>query len=110
MIEKLLGSALKYAGKALINGAPSLSKSVVTHFANYWTKYVIGGSIAAVSGVAYAVGESIGHTKGKKEGVVEQAYRDEKKLKEMHQKHENDRKRWNEQKQAYEDLLDEVDR
>lgn len=27
----------------------------------------------------------------------------------MNQQHENDRKRWDEQKQAYEDLLDELD-
>ena len=88
MIEKFLVPVLEYAGKALVNGATSLGKAVVTHFAKHGTKYAIGGGIAAASGTAYAVGESIGHAKGKKEGTVEQAYRDEKKLKEMHQKHE----------------------
>lgn len=27
----------------------------------------------------------------------------------MHQQHEDDRKRWNEEKQAYEDLLNDVE-
>lgn len=101
MIEKILGLALEGARKVL--------KTVKTHFEKHGTKYAVGGGVAAIGGGAYVVGKSVGHKEGKKEGTVEQAARDEKKMKEMHQKHENDRKRWNEQKQAYEDLLDEFD-
>lgn len=109
MIDReIISSCFRTCSKAYVNGVTSLSKVVVTRFAKRGTKYATGGGIAVASGAAYAVGESIGHTKGKKEGTVEQATRDEKKMKEMHQKHENDRKCWNEQKQSYEDLLDKV--
>lgn len=52
MIEKFLGPALEYAGKAFVNGVTSLSKAVVTHFTKHVTKYVYGGIIAAASGAA----------------------------------------------------------
>ena len=105
MIDKLLCTL----GKVIIKNAPVWGKHVVNHFVKHGSKYAIGGGVAAASGLAYAVGESVGHTKGKKEGTVEQATRDEKKIKEIHEKHESDRKCWNEQKQKYEDLLDEIE-
>lgn len=109
MIDKLLVPVLEVAGKVIAQGATTLRKAVVEHFTKHGTKYLIGGGTAAVGGAAYAVGESVGHSKGKKEGTAEQAARDDKKFNDMHQQHENDRKRWNEEKQAYEDLLDDVE-
>ena len=109
MIDKLLVPVIEYAGKAIVKGVSAASKTIAEHFVKHGTKYAIGGGAAAVGGAAYAVGESVGHNKGKKEGTAEQAARDEKKMKDLHQQHENDRRRWNEEKQAYEDLLDEVD-
>lgn len=109
MIDKLLVPVLEVAGKAVVKGATALGKAVVEHFTKHGTKYLIGGGVAAVGGAAYALGKSDGHTKGKKEGTAEQAARDEKKIKDMHQRHEQDRKRWNEEKQVYKDLLDEIE-
>lgn len=68
----------------------------------------MGGGTVAAGGAAYAIGKSKGHKEGKIEGTIEQSQRDEKKMKEMHQKHESDRKRWNEEKQEYEDLLNDI--
>ena len=99
---------MEHAGKAIVKGASVVGKKIAQHFVKHGTKYAIGGGAAAVGGVAYAVGESVGHKKGEKEGTAEQAARDEKKINDLHQQHENDRKRWNAEKQAYEDLLDEV--
>lgn len=109
MIDKLLAPILENAGKTIVQNAATFGKAVIEHFLKHRSKYLIGGGAAAAAGAAYVVGESEGHTKGKKEGTAEQAARDEKKIKEMNQQHENDRKRWDEQKQAYEDLLDELD-
>lgn len=109
MIEKLLAPVLKATGKAVVQGATAIGKTVVKHFTKHGIKILIGGGAAAAGGAAYAVGEAVGHSKGKKEGTAEQAARDEKKIKEMHQQHESDRKYWNEEKQAYEELLDETE-
>ena len=104
MIDRLLAPIFEGLGSALTN----LGKIVFEHVKNHKTGYAIGGGAAAVGGGAYVVGEAVGHKEGKKEGIKEQAARDEKKMNTLHQQHEKDRKRWKEEKQAYEDLLDEV--
>ena len=109
MIDKLLGPVLEYAVKAIVTGASAVGKAIVEHFTKHGKKYLVGGGAAVASGAAYAVGESVGHSRGKKAGTAEQAARDEKKINDMHEKHENDRKRWNEEKQAYENLLDDIE-
>lgn len=110
MIDKLLTSGLEVAGKAVVKGATALGKAVVEHFTKHGTKYLIGGGAAAGGAAAGgAVAYAVGHSKGKKEGTAEEAARNKKKTNDMHQKHENDRKRWNEEKQAYEDLFNEVE-
>lgn len=110
MIEKILDSVIENAEETIVKGANAAGKAIVNHFVKHGKKYAIGGGTAAIGGVAYAFGESIGHKKGKEEGTAEQAARDEKKMEEMHENHENDRKRWNEEKQAYEDILDEIEK
>lgn len=109
MIDKLLTPALEMAGKAIAKGAAAASKAIAGHFAKHGAKYLLGGGVVVAGGAGYAAGKHTGHEKGKKEGVTEQAFRDETKMKNMHQEHENDRKRWKEEKQAYEDLLNEIE-
>lgn len=109
MIGKLFAPAIKAAGKSVTQSSSALGKTVMNHITKHSNKYLAGGITAALTSVAYAVGEALGFKKGKKEGTAEQAARDEKKFKDMHQKHEIDCKRWNKEKQAYEDLLDEIE-
>ena len=109
MIDKLLVPVLEVAGKVIAQGATTLRKAVVEHFTKHGTKYLIGGGTAAVGGVFGVSWWGFECSGEKKEGTAEQAARDEKKFNNMHQQHENDRKRWNEEKQAYEDLLDDVE-
>ena len=110
MIEKFLVPALESAGKVVVKVANALGKTVVEHFTKHGTKYLIGGGAAAGGAAAGgAVAYAVGHSKGKKEGTAEEAVRNEEKTNDMHLQHEEDRKRWNEEKQAYEDLLNEVE-
>lgn len=98
MNAQLIKQAVDIVGKSL--------KSLGEHFKTHHTEYLVGGGAAAVAGgVAYAEG----HDKGKKEGTIEQAARDEKKMADMQNKHEEDRSKCSQEKQAYEDLLDEVE-
>lgn len=109
MIGKLLTPALEMAGKTIAKGATAAGKAIAGHLAKHGMKYLFGGGVVVADGAGYGTGKYKGHEKGKKEGSAEQAFRDEKKMKNMHQEHENDRKRWQEEKQAYEDLLNEIE-
>lgn len=53
---------------------------------------------------------NIGRKDGRVQGTIEQAERDEKKIKEIHEKHESDRKRWLEISRKKDELLDEIEK
>ena len=110
MIGKIIVPFMEDAGKAMINNASSLCRSISEHFIKHGGKYAIGGGAAVIGGTAYAVGEAVGHKRGRKEGTAEQAARDEKKMNDLHQRHENDRRRWREIEREYKDLLDEFEK